>query len=214
VLRLFDRRPGSIRTLSFRPVQRGSLIRLRTHRSPIASPQCSRGISSSKEPGYSVSSTYSEASHDAMADRGYAQWRFPNNLGQKFERPHGHPGRRISWVRGVGSVGGGEWPPQRHCSRPATVASMGPTPLYFIQTPNEVWMIFSGDHQVRRVYMDVPHSEKAKPSWYGESVGHYEGDTLVIDTIGQNANFTRVAAATGHRLVIDLTPTRPRRNLT
>jgi hypothetical protein len=39
---------------------------------------------------------------------------------------------------------------------------------------------------VRHVYLDVPHSENPKPSWYGESVGHYEGDTLVVDTIGQN----------------------------
>jgi hypothetical protein len=70
---------------------------------------------------------------------------------------------------------------------PGFMAYGGPTPLYFVQTPKEVWMIFSGDHQVRRVYMDVPHSEAPKPSWYGESVGHYEGDTLVIDTIGQNA---------------------------
>ena len=56
----------------------------------------------------------------------------------------------------------------------------------FLQTPKEVTMIFDGDMQVRHVYMDVPHSENVKPSWYGESVGHYEGgDTLVIDTIGQ-----------------------------
>jgi hypothetical protein len=32
----------------------------------------------------------------------------------------------------------------------------------------------------------VRHAKNPKPSWYGESVGHYEGDTLVIDTIGQN----------------------------
>jgi hypothetical protein len=70
---------------------------------------------------------------------------------------------------------------------PGFMAYGGPTPLYFVQTPKEVWLIFSGDHQVRRVYMDVPHSENPTPSWYGESVGHYEGDTLVIDTIGQNA---------------------------
>jgi hypothetical protein len=69
---------------------------------------------------------------------------------------------------------------------PGFMAYGGPTPLYFVQTPKEVWMIFSGDHQVRRVYMDVPHSEHPKPSWYGESVGHYEGDTFVVDTIGQN----------------------------
>ena len=69
---------------------------------------------------------------------------------------------------------------------PGFMAYGGPTPLYFVQTLKEVWMIFSGDHQVRRVYMDVPHSESPKPSWYGELVGHYEGETLVIDTIGQN----------------------------
>ena len=69
---------------------------------------------------------------------------------------------------------------------PGFMAYGGPTPLYFVQTPKEVWLIFSGDHQVRRVYMDVPHSENPAPSWYGESVGHYEGDTLVIDTVAQN----------------------------
>ena len=42
------------------------------------------------------------------------------------------------------------------------------------------------DSDVRRIYLDVPHSESPKPSWYGESVGHYEGDTLVVDTIGFN----------------------------
>ena len=35
-----------------------------------------------------------------------------------------------------------------------------------------------------RIYLDVPHSANVKPSWYGESVGRYEGDTLVVDTIG------------------------------
>ena len=45
-------------------------------------------------------------------------------------------------------------------------------------------MIYSNDQQVRRVYLDVPHSANPKPSWYGESVGHYEGDTLVVDTVG------------------------------
>jgi len=60
-------------------------------------------------------------------------------------------------------------------------------PIHFVQTPKQVTMIFSGDAQVRRIYLDVPHSANPKPSWYGESVGHYEnGDTLVIDTIGLN----------------------------
>ena len=60
-------------------------------------------------------------------------------------------------------------------------------PVYFVQTPKEVLMIWQNDQQVRHVYMNVPHSEHVVPSWYGESVGHYEnGDTLVVDTIGLN----------------------------
>jgi hypothetical protein len=62
----------------------------------------------------------------------------------------------------------------------------GPDPIVFLQTPKEVWMIWTEDNQLRRVFMNVPHSAKLKPSWYGESVGHYEGDTLIIDTVGMN----------------------------
>jgi hypothetical protein len=58
-------------------------------------------------------------------------------------------------------------------------------PFYFIQTPNEVWMIWQRDHMVRRVYLTDRHSEGIKPSWFGESIGRYESDgTFVIDTIG------------------------------
>jgi hypothetical protein len=62
----------------------------------------------------------------------------------------------------------------------------GARPIYFVQTPKEVLMIWEGDAQVRHVYLNVPHSQNPKPSWYGESVGHYEGNSLVIDTIGLN----------------------------
>jgi hypothetical protein len=37
---------------------------------------------------------------------------------------------------------------------------------------------------VRRVRLNEPHATPLTPSWYGDSVGHYEGDTLVIDTVG------------------------------
>jgi len=59
-------------------------------------------------------------------------------------------------------------------------------PSFFIQTPREVVVIWQLDHQVRHIYLNVPHSADPQLSWYGESVGHYEGDTLVVDTIGQN----------------------------
>jgi hypothetical protein len=55
----------------------------------------------------------------------------------------------------------------------------------FLQTDKQVTIINPGGPEVRRIYLDVPHSAKVMPSWYGESVGHYEGgDTLVVDTIG------------------------------
>ena len=58
-------------------------------------------------------------------------------------------------------------------------------PFYFIQTPKEVWMIWQRDHMVRRIYMTDKHSQEVKPSWFGESIGHYESDgTLVVDTVG------------------------------
>jgi hypothetical protein len=60
-------------------------------------------------------------------------------------------------------------------------------PVRFIQSPTEVLMIWQQDALIRRVYLNQPHSANPKPSWYGESVGHYGGgDTLVVDTIAQN----------------------------
>jgi hypothetical protein len=58
-------------------------------------------------------------------------------------------------------------------------------PVYFIQTPKIVYMIWQRDHMVRRVFMRDQHSENPQPTWFGESIGRYEGsDTLVVDTIG------------------------------
>jgi hypothetical protein len=57
-------------------------------------------------------------------------------------------------------------------------------PMYLLQTPKEVLFLYQSDHQVRHIYLDVPHSANVAPSWYGESVGHYEDDSLVIDTVG------------------------------
>jgi len=64
-------------------------------------------------------------------------------------------------------------------------------PFYFIQKPEQVWMIWQRDHMVRRIYLTDKHSEVVKPSWFGESIGHYESDgTLVVDTIGLSAQMS------------------------
>ena len=56
--------------------------------------------------------------------------------------------------------------------------------VQMIQQPDKITMLYSGDHEVRRVRMNASHPSPLKPSWYGDSVGHYEGDTLVVDTVG------------------------------
>jgi hypothetical protein len=50
----------------------------------------------------------------------------------------------------------------------------------------EITILYSRDSQVRHVYLDAAHAKNLPKTWYGESVGRYEGDTLVIDTIGLN----------------------------
>ncbi len=61
-----------------------------------------------------------------------------------------------------------------------------PNPLLILQTPEKVVMMKQQGMEVRHIYLNVPHSANPKPSWYGESIGHYEGYTLVVDTIGFN----------------------------
>ena len=56
--------------------------------------------------------------------------------------------------------------------------------LQIVQQKDRLTMLYMHDHEVRRVRMNQPHPARVTPSWYGDSIGHYEGDTLVIDTVG------------------------------
>ena len=56
--------------------------------------------------------------------------------------------------------------------------------VLLLQQGDRITMLYDEDHEVRRVRMNAQHPAKLTPSWYGDSVGHYEGDTLVIDTVG------------------------------
>jgi hypothetical protein len=81
------------------------------------------------------------------------------------------------------------FPPQVRCwplGVPAFVLYTA-EPVYIIQRPAEVLLIWQSDQMVRHVYLTDKHSANPKPSWFGESIGHYEnGDTLVVDTTGLN----------------------------
>jgi hypothetical protein len=56
--------------------------------------------------------------------------------------------------------------------------------MQLIQQPEKITILYSETYEVRHVRMNQPHPAQVTPSWNGDSVGHYEGDTLVIDTVG------------------------------
>jgi len=56
--------------------------------------------------------------------------------------------------------------------------------MQILQLPDKIVQLFNEDHEVRIVRLNEPHPAKVTPSWHGDAVGHYEGDTLVIDTVG------------------------------
>jgi hypothetical protein len=56
--------------------------------------------------------------------------------------------------------------------------------MQLLQQPGKITILYPFDHQFRQVRMNEPHAAQLTPSWYGDSVGHYDGDELVIDTVG------------------------------
>jgi len=56
--------------------------------------------------------------------------------------------------------------------------------MEMLQQPDKITILYAFNHEFRQVRMNEPHPAHVTPSWYGDSVGYYEGDTLVIDTVG------------------------------
>ncbi len=60
-----------------------------------------------------------------------------------------------------------------------------PTPRKVIQTPDQIVMLFEAYHSYRQILTDGrPLPDEREPAWFGYSVGRWEGDTLVVDTVG------------------------------
>ena len=56
--------------------------------------------------------------------------------------------------------------------------------MQMLQQKDKITILYIQDHQVRRVRLNGTHPARVIPTAHGDSIGHYEGDTLVIDTIG------------------------------
>jgi hypothetical protein len=60
-------------------------------------------------------------------------------------------------------------------------------PMQIVQIPGQILMLFEYDHFVRRIYTNGrPHDASQGPLWMGDSIGKWEGDTLVVDTVDFN----------------------------
>ena len=80
--------------------------------------------------------------------------------------------------------------PEANCL-PTGVPRQAPYPWRILQTPTLVYFIFEGNiHSYRQIFLNMAkHSEDPNPTWYGESIAKYEGNTLTIDSIGFNDKF-------------------------
>lgn len=67
-----------------------------------------------------------------------------------------------------------------------TMMSVASYPVEFIQTPKQITIVTEAFGEVRRIFMDKPQTkiDDVPPGYYGRSVGRWEGDTLVVDTVG------------------------------
>src|SRR5205823_6773430 len=72
--------------------------------------------------------------------------------------------------------------PSAYCL-PGEVFPSAPLPYKIVQTPSLVVQLFEGGF--RQVFLDGGgHPQDPDPTWRGHSIGRWEGDTLVIDTVG------------------------------
>jgi hypothetical protein len=85
-------------------------------------------------------------------------------------------------------LSGGAPSPRNQCWPEPLPFILTNTGVQMLQQRHQVMILYDGDHEFRYVRMNQPHPAQVTPSWSGDSVGHYEGDTLVIDTVGIKAD--------------------------
>ncbi len=80
--------------------------------------------------------------------------------------------------------------PEANCL-PTGVPRMAPYPWRIVQTPTHIFFLFEGNiHSYRQIFTDGrKHPADPDPTWYGDSIGSWDGDTMVVDSIGFNDKF-------------------------
>jgi hypothetical protein len=128
---------------------------------------------------------------DAPPATAMQYWIYKLNL----EEPPMSPWGLTKFKEAKSSFGAHEYPIEetndpvlRKCDPPGVPrVYMHPFPFQFIQTPGEIVMLFEVDSLRREIYTDgKPRDAGLVPLWMGSSIGTWEGDTLVVDTINFN----------------------------
>jgi len=123
---------------------------------------------------------------------GNGVWNIPwvANFANAQEKPGPAPAK--PWVIGMWNynhANTSKYDPEGFCLPPGGPRAMAtPYPAEIIQDRDRIIVIFEGGgHVWREIHMDGrEHPENVNPTYFGHSVGHWEGDTLVIDTVGYN----------------------------
>ena len=83
------------------------------------------------------------------------------------------------------SLAGKGYPtPRNQCwpeGMPWVISNFG---MQVLQQPDKITILYPFNHQFRQIRVNQPHPAQVTPSWYGDSIGYYEGDELVMDTVG------------------------------
>ncbi len=123
---------------------------------------------------------------------GNGVWNLPwiSNFGNAQAKPGPAPAK--SWVNAMWAyhnTSGSKYDPEGMCLPPGGPRSMAtPYPAQIIQDRDRIVLIFEGGgHVWREIHMDGrQHPAEVNPTYFGHSVGHWERDTLVVDTVGYN----------------------------
>jgi hypothetical protein len=95
----------------------------------------------------------------------------------------------LPWAEALMKTRKSQDDPEANCL-PTGVPRGAPYPWRIAQTPTIYFMLFEGNiHSYRQIFMNAKHPDDPDPTWYGHSVGHWDKETLIVDSVGFNDKF-------------------------
>jgi hypothetical protein len=120
-------------------------------------------------------------------------WRGGGGSDSDISSPRGlKPGDKVvmlPWAEALMKTRLSKEDPEANCL-PSGIPRGSPYPWRIVQTPTHYFYLYEGNiHSFRQIFMNGKHPEDPDPTWFGHSIGHWEGNTLLVDTVGFNDKF-------------------------